>query len=62
MRQAPLSDTLDMHIAFEVIEVFGFLQPAPLRVDFAGVAAVGFGTEALTGHVTVVGVVKRLAV
>ncbi len=51
-----------MRLTFEVIEVLGFLQPAPLRVDFAGVAAFGFGTEALTGHVTVVGIVKRLAV
>jgi hypothetical protein len=60
--QAPLPDALDMFIAFEVIEVFGFLPPALLRIDFAGLAALGFGTEALPRHVAVVGIVKRLAV
>jgi len=60
--QAPLPDAFDMHIAFEVIEVFGFLKPALLRIDFAGPAALGLGTEALPRHVAVVGIVKRLAV
>ena len=60
--QAPLPDPLDMFIAFEVIEVFGFVPPAMLRVDFAGVAARGLGTEALTRHVAVVGMVEGLAV
>ena len=39
--QAPLPDALDMRIAFEVIEVFGFLQPASLTLRFADVAALG---------------------
>jgi hypothetical protein len=51
-----------MGIAFEVIEVFGFLLPAALRVDFAGVAARGLGTVALPRHVTVVGMEEGLAV
>jgi hypothetical protein len=50
-----------MRIAFEVIEVFGFLPPATLGVDFAGLTALGLATETLTRHVTVVGLVKRLA-
>jgi len=62
MLQAPLSDALDMCLTFEVIEVVGLLPPALLRVDFAGLATVGLGTEALSRHVTVVGMVKRLAV
>jgi hypothetical protein len=49
-------------IAFEVIEVVGFLPPAVLRVNFAGVAALGLGTEALTRHVAVIGMVEGLAV
>jgi hypothetical protein len=60
--KAPLSDTLDMRITFEVIEVFGFLPPALLSVDFTGLAAGGLGTVALTRHVTVVGIEKRFAV
>jgi len=60
--QAPLLNPLDMGIAFEVIEVFGFLLPAALRVDFAGVAARGLGTVALPRHVTVVGMEEGLAV
>jgi hypothetical protein len=60
--QAPLPDALDMHLAFEVIEVVGFLPPAMLRVDFAGVAALRFRAEALTRHVAVVGIEKCLAV
>jgi len=60
--QAPLSDPLDVFIAFEVIEVVGFLPPAVLRVNFAGVAALGLGTEALTRHVAVIGMVEGLAV
>jgi hypothetical protein len=51
-----------MRLAFEVIEVVGLLPPALLRVDFAGLATVGLGTEALSRHVTVVRIVKRLAV
>jgi hypothetical protein len=62
MRQAPLPDALDMRLAFEVIEVVGLLPPALLRVGFAGLATVGLGTEVLSPHVTVVGIVKRLAV
>jgi hypothetical protein len=60
--QAPLSDALDVRLALEVIKVFGFLPPAVLRIDFAGLAALGLATEALPRHVTVVGLVKRLAV
>jgi hypothetical protein len=62
MRQTPLPDALDMRLAFEVIEVVGFLPPALLRVDFAGLAAFGLGTEALPRHVSMVGIIKRLAV
>jgi len=60
--QAPLPEALDMRLAFEVIEVVGFLQPASLTLGFADLAALGFGTIALTRHVTVVGMVKCLAV
>jgi hypothetical protein len=60
--QAPLPDALDMRIAFEVVEVVGFLPPASLRVDLTGLAAFGLGTVTLTCHVTVVGIEKRLAV
>jgi hypothetical protein len=60
--QAPLPNTLDMHLAFEVIEVVGFLQPASLTFGFADLAALGLGTIALPRHVTVVGMVKGLAV
>jgi hypothetical protein len=60
--QAPLPDTLDMRLAFEVIEVFGFLKPAALTFGFADFAALGLGTIALTRHVAVVGMVKCLAV
>jgi len=59
--QAPLPDALVMRLAFEVIEVVGFLQPASLTLGFADLAALGFGTIALTRHVAVVGMVKRLA-
>jgi hypothetical protein len=62
MLPAPLLNALDMHRAFEVIEIVGLLPPALLRVDFAGVAAVGLGTEALTGHIAVVGMENPLAV
>jgi hypothetical protein len=48
--------------AFEVLVVFGFCQPAPLRVHFAGLAALGLGTEALTRHVTVVGMKEAFTV
>jgi hypothetical protein len=51
-----------MRIAFEVIQIVGFLPPATLGVDFAGLAALGLVTETLTRHVTVVGTVERLAV
>jgi hypothetical protein len=51
-----------MHRAFEVIKIFGFLPPASLRVDFAGVATRGLGTEALTGHIAVVEMENPLAV
>jgi hypothetical protein len=60
--QTPLSDALDVRLAFEVIQIFGFVPPAVLRLAFAGLAALGFGTEALPRHVTVVGSVKRFAV
>ena len=60
--QAPLPDALDMRLAFEVIEVVGFLQPASLALGFADLAALGLGTIALPRHVAVVGMVKRLAV
>jgi hypothetical protein len=60
--QAPLPDARDMRLACEVSEVVGVLPPAMLRVDFAGVAALRFRAEALTHHVAVVGMVKRLAV
>jgi hypothetical protein len=59
---APLLNALDMHRAFEVIKIVGFLPPASLRVDFAGVATLGLGTEALTGHIAVVGMENPLAV
>jgi hypothetical protein len=62
MVQAPLPDPFDMRMAFEVIEVFGFLQPASLTLSFADLAAFGLGTIALAPHVTMVGMVKRLAV
>jgi len=62
MLPAPLLNALDMHRAFEVIEIVGLLPPALLRVDFAGLAAVGLGTEALTAHIAVVGMENPLAV
>lgn len=60
--QAPLPDPLDVFIAFEVIEVVGFLQPASLTFGFADFAALRLRTIALPRHVTVVGMVKGLAV
>jgi hypothetical protein len=51
-----------MCIAFEVIAVFGFLPPVLLSVDFAGLTALGLGTEALTRHVTVVGMKEAFTV
>jgi len=62
MLPAPLLNALDMYRAFEVIEIVGLLPPALLRVDFAGVATLGLGTEALTGHIAVVGMENPLAV
>ena len=62
MLPAPLLNALDMHRAFEVIEIVGFLLPASLRIDFAGVATLGLGTEELTGHIAVVGMENSLAV
>jgi hypothetical protein len=60
--QAPLPDALDMRLAFEVIEVVGFLQPASLTFGLADLAALGLGTIALPHHVTVVGMVEGLTV
>jgi hypothetical protein len=60
--EAPLANALDMLWAFEVIVVFGFLQPSSLSVGFAGFAAVGLATVALTLHVTMVGMEERFAV
>jgi hypothetical protein len=55
-------NAFDIVGASEVVLVFGFLEPAALSVGFAGVAAVGLGTEALTGHIAVVGMENPLAV
>jgi hypothetical protein len=62
MVQAPLPDPFDMRMAFEVIEVFGFLQPASLTLSCADLAAFGLGTIALAPHVAMVAMVKHLAV
>ncbi len=62
MIEAPLLHALDMHVVFEVIKVFGFLQPASLTISFADFAALGLGTVALTRHITVVGMEEHSTV
>jgi hypothetical protein len=62
MLPAPLLNALDVHRAFEGIDVFRFFEPPSLRVDFAGVATRGLGTEALTAHMAGVGMENPLAV
>jgi hypothetical protein len=59
---SPELNPFDIVGASEVVSVFGFLQPTSLAVGFAGVAAVGLGTEALTRHVAVVGMKEPVAV
>jgi len=51
-----------MHVAFEVIEVFGFLQPASLTLRFADVAALGLRAVELPPDVTVVGMKEAFTV
>jgi hypothetical protein len=55
-------DALDIFLAFEVVEVFGFLPPALLALGFANLAALGLGTVALTPHVAVVGMKETFTV
>jgi hypothetical protein len=51
-----------MHVAFEVIEVFGFLQPASLTLHFDDLAALGLRTVELPPDVTVVGMKEAFTV
>jgi hypothetical protein len=51
-----------MCLAFEVIEVFGFFQPAPLTLGCADFAALGLGTIALSPDITVVGMKEAFTV
>jgi hypothetical protein len=53
---------LDILLAFEVIEILGFLLPASLTLGFAGLAALGLGAIALAPDVAVVGMEEGLAV
>jgi hypothetical protein len=55
-------DALDIFLAFEVVEVFGFLPPALLALGFTNLAALGLGTVALTPHVAVVGMKETFTV
>jgi hypothetical protein len=51
-----------MNIAFEVIEIFGFLQPASLTLHFADVAALRLRTVELPPDVTVIGMKEAFTV
>jgi len=62
MGLSPELDSFDIVGASEVIDVCRFLEPTSLRVDFADVATLGLGTEALTGHIAGVGMENPLAV
>jgi hypothetical protein len=55
MIEAPLLHALDMRVAFEVIEVVGFLQPASLTLGFADLTAFGLRTVELPPNIAVVG-------
>ena len=54
MLESPLPDALDILLAFEVVEVVGFLPPASLTLGFADVTALGLGAVALAPDVTMV--------
>jgi len=60
--EAPLLHAFDMRVAFEVIKVFGFLQPASLTLRFADLAALGLRTVELPPDVTVVGMKEAFTV
>ena len=62
MIETPLLHALDMRVAFEVIEVFGFLQPASLTLGFADLAALGLRTVELPPDVTVIGMKEAYTV
>jgi hypothetical protein len=51
-----------MHVAFEVINIVGFLPPAPLTLGFADAAALGLGAVALTPDIAVIGMKETFTV
>ena len=53
---------LDMRVAFEMIEIFGFLQPAALTLGFADFAALGLRTVELPSDIAVVGMKEAFTV
>jgi hypothetical protein len=60
--ESPLPDALDMHVAFEVIKIVGFLPPASLTLGFADVAALGLGAVALAPDIAVIGMKEAFTV
>jgi hypothetical protein len=60
--ESPLLDALDILLAFEVIEVIGFLPPASLTLGFADTAALGLGAVALAPDIAVIGMEKAFTV
>ena len=55
-------DALDILLAFEGIEVVGFLPPASLSLGFADVTALGLGAVALAPNVAMVGIKEPFTV